>query len=210
MNARLRVRVALAAAASTVAVGALAAPAAQANLLSLDPSACGTQPTSQPFRKWLDLSSYALVPGGSFEAGGAAWTLSGGAAVKAGNESFYVHGASDKSSLVLPPGSSATSPAVCASIYRPTLRFFARNTGSLLSSLRVDVLTTGLGGVVSVIPLGVVAGSSWAPTLPLPILANLVSVLPGSSTSLAFRFTPVGTGGSWSIDDVYIDPYARR
>jgi hypothetical protein len=27
---------------------------------------------------------------------------------------------------------------------------------------------------------------------------------------LAFRFTPQGTGSSWQIDDVYVDPMARR
>ena len=27
---------------------------------------------------------------------------------------------------------------------------------------------------------------------------------------VAFRFTPQGKGGDWRIDDVYVDPYARR
>jgi hypothetical protein len=44
----------------------------------------------------------------------------------------------------------------------------------------------------------------------MPVVANLLSVLPGASTSLAFRFTPTGSAGEWSIDDVYVDPAARR
>jgi hypothetical protein len=34
----------------------------------------------------------------------------------------------------------------------------------------------------------------------------------GSSTSratIAFRFTPVGTGSRWQVDDLYVDPYRR-
>jgi hypothetical protein len=207
---RTRLRAALAAAASTVVLGALAAPVANASLLSLDPSSCGNQEMSQPFRPWVDPASYVLAPGGAFEPGDQAWTLSGGATVQDGNESFSVHGAGDGHSLALPPGSSATSPAMCTSIYRPTLRFFARNEGSVLSTLKVEVLYPGLLGKINVLSLGVASGKAWSPTLPLPILQSLLATLPGSSTSLAFRFTPVGSGGSWSIDDVYVDPMGRR
>lgn len=208
MHTRLRTGLALVA--STIGLSALAAPVAEASLLNLDPASCGTQATSHPFARWLDTASYTLVPGGNFEAGATPWTLSGAAAVKAGNESFNVGGAGDARSLALPAGSSATSPALCTSIYHPTLRFFARNTGSPLSSLKVEVLYPGLLGNIGVLQLGVLSGSSWSPSLPMPILASLVSTLPGSSTSLAFRFSPVGSGGNWSIDDVYVDPYARR
>jgi hypothetical protein len=207
---RTRLRTALAAAASTVVLGALAAPAANASLLSLDPSSCGSQEMSQPFRPWVDPASYVLAPGGAFEAGDQSWTLTGGAAVQDGNESFSVHADGDSRSLALPPGSSATSPAMCTSIYRPTLRFFARNEGSPLSALKIEVLYPGLLGKINIVPLATVSTPSWSPTLPLPILSSLTSTLPGSSTSLAFRFTPVGSGGSWSIDDVYVDPMGRR
>jgi hypothetical protein len=179
-------------------------------VLSVDPATCGAAPTSQPFARWLDPIGYTLVPGGSFEPGSPAWTLSGGAAVKPGNESFYVNGAGDKSSLSLPPGSSATSPPVCVNISRPILRFFARNAGSPLSSLKVEVLYPGLTGGIGLLQLGVIAGSSWSPSLPMPIVSSLISVLPGGTTSMAFRFTPLGSGGAWSIDDVYVDPWARR
>ena len=208
VNARLRA--AVAAATATVAVGGLVAPAANAGTLSLAPANCGPAPTSQPFRAFGDILSYTPVPGGSFEAGAPSWTLTGAAAVKPGNETFYVNAKTDSRSLSLPAGSSATSPSVCTGIDRPTIRFFARNTGSLLASLRVEALYPGLAGSVGVLQLGLVTGSSWNPSQPLPVLASLVSTLPGGSTSLAFRFTPVGSAGSWSIDDVYVDPIARR
>src|SRR5437764_3907121 len=99
--------------ASALSVGVLAAPAAQANLLSILPGSCGNQIESQPFAPWGDYSSYTPVPGGSFEQGTVGWLLSGGAAIATGNESFHVGGARDSHSLALPTGSSATSPASC-------------------------------------------------------------------------------------------------
>jgi hypothetical protein len=70
---------------------------------------CPTYPMSQPFLPWLDLGSYFLMPGGSFENGAPGWTLAGGAKVVNGNESFSVGVAKDSHSLSLPPGSSATA-----------------------------------------------------------------------------------------------------
>jgi hypothetical protein len=43
----------------------------------------------------------------------------------------------------------------------------------------------------------------------MPIVANLLPLLPGDHTPVAFRFTPVGLGGDWRIDDLYVDPYRR-
>jgi hypothetical protein len=42
----------------------------------------------------------------------------------------------------------------------------------------------------------------------MPVIANLLPLLPGSRTAVAFRFTPYGDGGDWTIDDVYVDPGA--
>ena len=35
---------------------------------------------------------------------------------------------------------------------------------------------------------------------------NLLTLLPGDRTPLEFRFTPEG-GSSWTIDDVFVDPW---
>jgi hypothetical protein len=193
-----------------IALAVAAAPAAQADTLSLSEDSCGAEATSQPFSKWGDSLHYVPVPGGSFEAGDQDWSLSGGAAVVDGNESHYVRSADDSRSLSLPPGSSATSPEMCTSINRPTFRFFARNRGSRLSNLRVDVIYAGPLGDVRLMQPGFLTSSSWNPSLPLPVVANFLSALPGASTTVAFRFTPTGGSGAWSIDDVYVDPAARR
>jgi hypothetical protein len=95
-------------------------------------------------------------------------------------------------------------------ILHPTLRFFARRSaGSALSTLTVEVLFEDAGGRVRSLPVGaVVAGSAWRPTLPFPVVANLLPLLPGQNTAVAFRFTVLGSA-TWQLDDVYVDPHRR-
>src|SRR4051794_28350954 len=204
-------RTAPAAAATPLALCASAAPAAQANVLSILPGACGNQTESQIFAPWGDTNQYTPVAGGSFESGTMPWMLARGAAVATGNESFNVGKATDSRSLSLPSGSQATSPAVCASIYHPTARFFARNSGSTSSRLRVEALYPGLLGGVQVAKLGdITATSKWAPSPVLRLgLTNLLATLSLDQTAIAYRFTPEDTTGKWSIDDVYLDPRCR-
>jgi hypothetical protein len=90
---------------------------------------------------------------------------------------------------------------MCVGITHPVMRFFARRTsGWLLDTLLVEVRFEGLGGLVKSLPVGVVlGGGKWQPTLPLPVLASLLPLLPGEMTPVQFRFTPVG-GGTWQVD----------
>jgi hypothetical protein len=193
--------------ATAVAVLALA-PAAGAGVLVQTATGCGTPTYEKPFLRWLDVANYALAPGGTLEGSTGQWSLSGGAGVASGNESYNVHGTGETHSLALPSGSSATTGAMCVGLLDPTLRLFARNTGSLLSTLQVDVLFEDTAGAVHSLPIGLLlAGSAWQPTLPMPVLANLLPLLPGDLTAVAFRFTPRGSGGRWAIDDVYFDPH---
>jgi hypothetical protein len=187
-------------------VVALFAPAAaQAGPLVASAPSCEDQSLSQPFSPWLDPSSYTLNSGGSFEDGAAGWSLNG-ASVASGNESYGVHGADDSHSLRLGASGSATGSTICVGIDHPTLRFFARNSGSPLSSLAVDVRFEDASGDVHSLPVGSVAGgSSWHPTAPYPVVANLLALLPGDMTPVQFRFT--AHGGNWQIDDVYVDPW---
>lgn len=206
-----RTRAASLAASCALALGLMVVPAAQASLLSILPGSCTSQVESQPFAQWGDTSSYTLVPGGNFEPGTAPWSLTGAAAVSSGNESFHVDGASDSHSLSLPSGSSATSPAMCTNIYHPTLRLFLRNAGSSSSRLKVQVLYPGLLGIVQTATVGEFSGSSsWQPSPAATLLlTNVLATLSIDQTAVAFRFTPADSTGAWSIDDVYLDPYAR-
>jgi hypothetical protein len=192
----------------SVAALAIASPA-QAGLLVSSATDCDDQALEQPFLQWADPASYVLAPGGTFEHGAGAWNLSGNASVVSGNESYYVHGGGETSSLSLGSGASATSNSMCVGIEHPTLRLFARNSGSLLSTLKVEVLFEDNGGTVRSLPIGLVlAGGQWQPTLAMPVIANLLPLLPGEHTAVAFRFT--ANGGNWKIDDVYVDPYRSR
>jgi hypothetical protein len=164
---------------------------------------CPSQPLTQTFQPWLDPSWYVLAPGGDIEGGGE-WNLSDGAAVADGNEPFL---AGDRS-LALPAGSSATTAPMCVGIEHPTVRLFARNTGDPTSLLAVSVVFRDILGLRHALPVGVVgAGSQWGPTTVMPVVVNLLSLL--GDQNVAFRFTPVGGGGEWAIDDVYVDPYKK-
>jgi hypothetical protein len=197
-------------AATAAAVAGTASPAQAA--LGL---ACPT-PTSQPFLPWGDDDAYALAPGGNFESGTAGWTLSGGAQIVSGNESFHVGGADQSHSLSLPAGSSATSPPMCIGLLSSSMRLFTSNAGAPASKLRVQVVYGGGAGALlgaAGATLGVsdtgtlVSGSAWQPS---PHIAMLGGLAPLLTSYVQFRFTPLDTAGSWRIDDVYLDPLMHR
>jgi hypothetical protein len=210
MNGIIR-RILIAATTAIVTAAAFAAPAS-AGILTASASDCGDETLTKPFALFGDTANYKLVRNGSFEAGTGGWTLTRGAKVVSGNEPWKVGGASHAKSLVLPAGSTAISPVSCVGLAEPTVRFFAKkNRAALLgiSTLAVSVhVKTSLGLVVPV-PVGVVLGNGqWKPTPPMLIVANLLPLLPGDRTPVAFQFTPVL--GDWQIDDLYVDPWRAR
>jgi hypothetical protein len=168
---------------------------------------CDDEALEQPFAAWGDPAQYFLVPNGSFSGGADGWRLSK-ADVVAENRPNSSH-AETAAALRLPAGASATSPAVCVGIEHPTVRFFTKSDAPLYT-LRVDVLFEDSLGLVHALPIGVVpATGKWEPTLPTPVVANLLALLPGERTAVSFRFTAQGLGGAFLIDDVYVDPYGR-
>jgi hypothetical protein len=207
MNGLIR-RAVLAAITATAMTGAIAAPA-QAGILTASASDCGDESLSQPFAGFGDQNQYKLVQGGSFESTLQDWTLIGSARVVSGNEPWKVGGSGDGKSLVLPAGSSVITPPACVGLQEPTLRFFAKKNRGLLSTLAVSVYVKTSLGLVVPVPVGVVtAGSAWKATPQMLIVANLLPLLPGDRTPVAFQFTPLL--GDWQIDDVYVDPMKWR
>jgi hypothetical protein len=160
------------------------------------------------FASFGDGASYVLASGGSFEVSSPAWSLSGGAVVQSGNESWQFGGAADSRSLYLPQGSSATSGTTCSPKLDPVLRFFARSTGSSTGRLHVELIVNGGSRNEDVLDGGTIAATSgWNVTAPL------VLGWPGAkSGNVAFqvRLTPVGSRAGFVVDDVYIDPYQSR
>jgi hypothetical protein len=189
-------------------VASLAVPAANADLIGgLIGVACTSGPIGQPFARWGDGTSYELAPNGGFEAGATGWSLSGAARVVSGNEPFHLNSAGDSHALALPDGSSATSGPVCiGGLTKATIRFVATNSGASTSRLHVEVLYRGLTGLLGVLDGGYVTAGTWAPS---PQLLALQTPLLGTS-AVQLRFTPIGSGGGWRIDDVYTDPWGCR
>jgi hypothetical protein len=192
---RVRAVVALGFVGGTIAMAVGAAPAS-AGLGLACPSA-----TSTPFTAWSDYANYVFAPDGGFEAGASGWSLGGGARVVAGNESFYVHSKTDKVSLSLPVGASATSPPMCISLFSSKMRFVAR--GDSGSKVKVQIVYRGLlSSVLGILDGGTYStGGSWKPS---PQIGMLGGLLPLLTSSVSFRFTAVG--GAAAIDDVYLDP----
>jgi hypothetical protein len=195
----------------TVATAAMAigAPAASAGLLVESAKNCPTPVTSKVFAPWGDNAEYQLAPGGAFEAGDPAWQLHSGASVVSGNEPWKVGGAADSRSLQLNPGESATSPVMCVGLEHPTLRLFARNNRSLLSTLSVEVIFETSLGLRASAPVGVILpNGNWRPSPRFLVVANLLPLLPGEKTPVQFRVRSVGLG-TWWVDDFYVDPRCR-
>jgi hypothetical protein len=189
-------------AAAALAVSACSAAAAQA---------CDYTGAEQVFGPWGDQHSYVLAPDGGFEAGGKGWTLAGGAATVAGNESFNLNDPSDGRSLALPAGSSATSPPICMSLDTPIFRLVARNSGDPSAELRVEARYSLLGLLRTKTVSTVKAGSTWAPSQQMSTVLSLSTIV-GTviPAAIQIRITPIGSGGQWQVDDLYIDPFARH
>jgi hypothetical protein len=201
-------RAALSVAAALTASAALAAPA-NAGILTRSATDCEAPVLTQPFKPWLDNSYYKPVSGGNFENGSDGWAFTGGAKVVDGNAAQRVGAATDARSLLLPAGSSATTPPVCVGLNEPTLRYFARKNSGLLSTLTVSVQVQLQIGLWVTLPIGVDLGGAWHPSLPSLVIANLLPLLPPDMTAVRFKFAPL-LGGSWQIDDVYVDPRMSR
>ena len=173
--------------------------------------ACNYTGAEEVFSPWGDRHAYVLAPDGGFEGGGVNWTLSRGASVVAGNESYYLNDASDSRSLSLPPGSSAVSPPICMSLDTPIFRMFALNTADPGSRLRVEATYRLLGLIRTKAVSTVAAGASWAPTQQMSTVLTLSTII-GTliPSSIQIRITPLDSKGAWQVDDLYIDPFSRR
>ena len=191
---RISATLVLALVASLAALAGTAAPASAG--LGL---AC-PDPTSKPFMPWADSANYAFVPNGGFESAANGWSVAAGK-VASGNESFYIHSRGDLYSLRLQNGGSATSPAMCISLFSGKMRFVAK--GDPGAKVKVQIIYRGLlSSVLGILDGGTyTVGNGWNAS---PSVGMLGGQLPLLTASVSFRFTAVN--GSVSIDDVYLDP----
>jgi hypothetical protein len=158
-----------------------------------------------------DTANYFGVPGGTFEGATTGWSLTG-AQVVSDNEPFQVAGLGDSHSLSIAPGGTAVSPTVCINNLTPTWRFFAHaaNASAPASQLTVYAQWTDPNtGHKFRLPIAHGNGGSYPSWAATPVL-TLGKVLPaGMNVNIQLVFQAGANGGGWSVDDIFIDPYAR-
>ena len=173
-------------------------------------AACSYPTLAKTFGQWNDPAYYVPAPNGGLESGSAGWTLSG-ASVVSDNESFFLGGSQDGHSLFIQAGGSATSPAFCVEQGMPTVRFAIRNTGYKAATLKVEAIYLDTSHNSAIKTVGyVTAGYWWAPSTKKSLAIGTASSGGISATQVQLRFTPVSGSGKFQIDDVFIDPWARR
>jgi hypothetical protein len=182
-------------------------------------AACATRTTATPFAAFGDPASYFLAPDGGFEAGGAGWTLAGGAKVVTGNEPLKIAGAGSRSLSLPVAGASATSPYVCVGAGEPMIRVMQRAVAAAgVSNAYVSVFAVARNpksgapyAPVQVAWLGQQAGNGvWAPSQVIDFRTASFPALQAAGTDsvdVAFRFVLGGTGGGFTLDALEIDPF---
>ena len=167
----------------------------------------------EPFGQWGDDADYYLAYGGTCEANYAyAWNLTSGASIVTGNEPWYVHYSRDTQSLQIASGASATtwpSPMISADHARLFIK------PSSVKGSKLTITTTALSNefynlyaplLSSTYTITSSGNSAWAPSanIPMPLALG-----PDGIQNVTFSFSVSG-GGSWQIDDLYIDPNRWR
>jgi hypothetical protein len=174
-------------------------------------AACAATPTTKAFQTFGDNNDYSLVQNGGFETGAGGWSLSR-SAVTTGNEPWSVRKAGDSRSLAIEAGGVAVSPTVCIDINRPTYRFFAKRTSGSWGVLNLRVRwqdASGRTNETTIAALDSNFGTGWGVSSALNIASLLGLWNADQDATVQLVFDPENYGGSWAIDDVYVDPYAR-
>jgi hypothetical protein len=166
-----------------------------------------------PFAPWDDYGQYFLISGGDFEGDLSDWTLEDGATTVAGNETYQIGSTADSQSLLLPTGSSVTTPTICVTAQSPDLRVAVLHRGRKEAKLRVYLNFTDDKGNPRTQKLKDLAGGdSWTFTDPLKFLGPVNNILKrNGQTTVSFTFAVESKKDTqdsiWQIDDVYVDPY---
>jgi hypothetical protein len=190
--------------AGALALGALSAAPSVAGAATAM-AYCSTSTGSQVFAPLLDTRYYVPVPGGTFEAGTPSWTLTGGAATVTADDPFDIGGRAETTALQVPGGAVATSPALCMDVTMPTMRYTVRadRAGAVLK-----LMESQDGGSWQTVASYTSSGTSWAaPSYDLTGPLKM-STLTKNTSNVAFRL--VATGGTFTVDDVYVDPFIWR
>jgi hypothetical protein len=173
---------------------------------SLAQAACNYPDAEQVFAPWNDQGYYQLAPEGSFEAGASGWTLLNGAALVTDDGARPHEGTQEETAVRLPYGASATSPPVCVDDTTPNFRVLMRNVGDKGAKLRVIVSYERLSpSKAKTTDVHSDIEDGWMPSPSLKLETD-------HEEERVARITLVGkdSKGVYLVDDLYVDPFARR
>jgi hypothetical protein len=155
-----------------------------------------------PFTAFGDFRDYVLAPFGDFEQLDLpGWILEGGATA--------LRTSSGNGILRMPPGSIATSPAMCIDLNYPTIRYFVRDAAADSVRLRTQVMYVDHETAYNPYPVGNLrAPERWRLTEDIEIEPERGGVDPGWRR-VAFRLVAPAYEGDIRIDDLYVDPRMR-
>jgi hypothetical protein len=168
---------------------------------------CGNESSSQTFAPWGDTAEYVQAPQGDVE-NADGWDVNDHASVVDGNSPF----SNGSHSLLLSEGGEATTPALCISTLHPTIRLFARNSGSASSRLEISILYEDLDGHTKALKIARLRnGEEWAPSVVVPIYMNMLAAASENGiTAVALRFKArdvKSKSAGWQLDDLSVDPW---
>jgi len=153
---------------------------------------------------------YFVAPGGDFESGTDGWRLEGGAAIARGSNAFSPLG-SGQSSLQLPAGSAATSPAFCVDARYPHFRVTVGQLGDKKATVRVSVVYPGLEkNVRKEADVDADEKHPWKLSKRLQLKPDYGLKVRGARL-VALRFEVLKADGTADarVDDVLVDPRMR-
>lgn len=182
--------------AAIVAAAVVAVPA-QAMAATTATVSCPAPVVSQFLRSWGDTNLYTPVPGETVDDfSGAGWVLSGGASLKSATLADGATGLV----LMLPPGSSATSPTMCVQSGDPFARMVTRMVGTSASSNATTLYVTAAGSTKLGSGMPVLGGTQWAESPP-------DNVFPGNGVEdVYFTFQSNAKVGDLEVYDLFVDP----
>jgi hypothetical protein len=155
-----------------------------------------------PFTAFGDFRDYVLTPGGDFEnLALPGWTLEGGATA--------LRSSTGNGILRMPPGSTATSPAMCVDLNYPTMRYFVRDAENDRARLSTQVMYVDHTTAYTPYTVGKLTPSvNWRLTEDIEIEPERGGVEAGWRR-VAFRLVAPKDSGDIRIDDLYVDPRMR-
>lgn len=171
---------------------------------------CGARSTTQAFKNWGDTNQYFLVPGADFESSTSGWVFYAGQgtpSVVTDQEPWKVNGSTHKKALNVPAYATVMPPNMCINSNEEFLRLFYKDPGVSGAQLLVKIEAwSSAGRVVQEYKINA-GGAGWkvSPQIPMPNKRDA-----NGEQTITLTITPIGTAGTWRLDDIMIDPWVSR